>query len=261
MIDIHCHILPGVDDGSKNLEDSLEMARIAQSEGIKTIINTSHYSPDFDWVVGEKLLEELVNFNNTLKENNIDVEVLIGNELYYNDNLLEYIDKKEFYTLNKSKYVLIEFSPISFPKNLCDVVYELKIRGYIPILAHVERYQEVQDNPKLIQEAIKEGALIQVNTSSVIGKGPSEANKSCDELLRQNRVHFIGTDAHGSNRRRPLIKEAYEYVSKKYGEDRANRLFLDNPSCVKNNEDIIFIEEPVENSRKKSFLSKLFKRK
>jgi len=261
MIDIHCHILPGVDDGSKDLNDSLEMAKIAQSEGIKTIINTSHYHPDFDYIVGEKLLEELVNFNKVLKENNIDVEVLIGNELYYSDDLLEYIDKKEFYTLNKSKYILIEFGHTRFPKNVCDVVYELKIRGYIPILAHVERYQEVQDNPKLIQEAIKEGALIQVNASSVLGKGPSECNKSCDVLLRHNRVHFIGTDAHGSNRRRPFIKDAYEYVSKKYGEDKANKLFLDNPSRVINNEEINFIEESVESTPKRSFLSKLFKRK
>ena len=261
MIDIHCHILPGVDDGAKDLEDSLEMARIAQSEGIKTIINTSHYHPDFDYMVGEELLKELVSFNKILKENNIEVEVLIGNELYYSDNLLEYMDKKEFYTLNNSKYILIEFAPTRFPKNLCDVVYELKIRGYIPILAHVERYQEVQDNPKLIQEAIKEGAFIQVNASSVLGKGPSECNKSCDALLKHNMVHFIGTDAHGSNRRRPLIKEAYEYVSKKYGEDKANKLFLDNPNSVINNGEINFIEESVESTPRRSFLSKLFKRK
>ena len=261
MIDIHCHILPGVDDGAKDLEDSLEMARIAQREGIKTIINTSHYHPDFDYVVGERLSEELVKFNTILKEHNIDVEVLMGNELYYSDNLLEYIDKKEFHTLNNSKYILIEFAPTRFPKNLCDVVYELKIRGYIPILAHVERYQEVQESPKLIEEVIEEGALIQVNVSSVLGKGPSYYNRISDILLNRNMVHFIGTDAHGSNRRRPLMKESYEYVSKKYGKDRANRLFLDNPNSVKNNEDIVFIEEPVESSPKKSFLSKLFKRK
>ncbi|HSQ87831.1 tyrosine-protein phosphatase [Romboutsia sp.] len=259
MIDIHCHILPGVDDGSKDLNDSLEMARIAQREGIKTIINTSHYHPDFDYAVGEKLLEELVSFNKALRENDIDIEVLIGNELYYSDNLLEYMDKKEFYTLNNSKYILIEFAPNRFPKNLCDVVYELKIRGYIPILAHVERYHEIQENPKLIQEAIKEGALIQVNVSSVLGKGPSSANKSCEALLRHNMVHFIGTDAHGSDKRRPLIKEAYEYVFKKYGEDRANRLFLDNPSSVINNEDIILIEL-AESAPKRSFLAKIFKR-
>ncbi|WP_278244963.1 CpsB/CapC family capsule biosynthesis tyrosine phosphatase [[Clostridium] dakarense] len=116
MIDIHCHILPGVDDGSKDLEESLEMAKIAQSEGINKIINTSHYRPDFDFEKGEILLEKLNNFNNFLKENNIDIEVFIGNELYYGDDLLEYIDKKEFYTLNNSRYLLIEFSPMRVPK-------------------------------------------------------------------------------------------------------------------------------------------------
>lgn len=260
MIDIHCHILPGVDDGAKDLYESLEMARIAESDGIKTIINTSHYHPDFEYVVGDKLLEALNNFNNKLKENNINVNVLIGNELYYSDDLLEYMDKKEFFTLNNSKYILIEFSPTRFPKNLCDVIYEIKIRGYVPILAHVERYSEVQENTNLINEAIKEGALIQVNASSVLGKGPSQCNKVCEVLLKHNMVHFVGSDAHGSNRRRPLIKDAHEYVYKKYGESRAKMLFLDNPDSIINNKDIVLSKDCTEVITKKSFLSKLFKR-
>ncbi|MEF9992385.1 MAG: CpsB/CapC family capsule biosynthesis tyrosine phosphatase [Romboutsia sp.] len=264
MIDIHCHIIPGVDDGAKDLEESLEMAKIAQSEGIKTIINTSHYNMEFDYIMGEKLLIELDKFNNILKKKKINVDVKIGNELYYSEDFLETIESKEFYTLNNSRYVLIEFSPTRFPKQLMEIVYELKIRGYIPILAHVERYREVQDDPRIIEDAVKEGALVQINASTVLGKGSKGAVRVSELLLNSNLVHFIATDAHGSNRRRPVIRKAYDYISRKYGECMADRLFVKNPECVINNEDILLERESdkkVESKIKKSFLAKLFSKK
>lgn len=261
MIDIHCHILPGVDDGSKDLEESLEMAKISQNEGIKKIINTSHYRPDFNFEKGEILLEKLNDFNDFLKENNIDIEVFIGNELYYGDDLLEYIDKNEFYTLNNSRYLLIEFSPMRVPQNLCDVIYELKIRGYIPIFAHVERYPDIQENPNIIYDCIKEGALIQVNASSVLGRNFKEANKLCDILLNHNMIHFIATDAHSSNRRTPKIKDAYEYIMDKYGEDRANKLFKENANKIIKDELVENLEDPTRYNPKQNFFNKMFKRK
>ena len=261
MIDLHCHILPGVDDGAKNLEESLEMARIAESEGIKKIINTSHYHPEFEYIMGDSLLSEVQKFNKILKENNIDIEVFIGNELYYSDNLLEYIENKDFYTLNNSRYLLIEFSPTSFPKNIGDIVYELKIRGYIPILAHVERYRAVHENINLIKNAIKEGALIQINASSLTSKGPKEFERVCNDLIKQNMVHFVATDAHSSTRRRPLIKDAYDVVCSKYGESLANNLFNLNAQKVLNNEEIIVKIKNISKKEKRSLISKLFGRK
>lgn len=260
MIDIHCHILPGVDDGAIDLEDALEMARIAQGDGIKTIINTAHYSPTFEYIKGKELMDKLIEFNKELKKNNIDIEVLIGNELYYSKDLLADLEKKQFYTLNNSRYLLIEFSPMNFPKNIKDVVYELKIRGYIPVLAHVERYKEFQENPKLIREVIKEGALIQVNASSVTGKGPSVANKFCEVLLDKNMVQFIGSDAHRSNKRRPMLKEAYEYIAKTYGEERANTIFNTNPTNLINDKDIVVSIEETKEKSKKGLFAKLFRR-
>ncbi|MEG1059894.1 MAG: CpsB/CapC family capsule biosynthesis tyrosine phosphatase, partial [Clostridia bacterium] len=138
MIDIHCHILPNVDDGSKSLEESIEMAKIAQNEGIKTIVNTSHYHPDFKYKKGQELSEVLNDFNNTLKKQGINVDIILGNELYFTEDLIGNLQDLDFNTLNNSRYLLIEFSPNNFPKNLVDVVYEIKLRKYIPILAHVE---------------------------------------------------------------------------------------------------------------------------
>ena len=127
MIDLHCHILPEIDDGASNLNEALEMARIAQHEGIKKMVNTSHFHPDFKFKMGKILQEEVNNFNLELKKNNIDIEVLLGNELYYYSDLIENLDDLDFYTINNSKYILIEFSPVNVPKNLSDIIYEIKL--------------------------------------------------------------------------------------------------------------------------------------
>lgn len=259
MIDIHCHIVPNIDDGAKNLDDALEMAKITYSEGIRKIVNTSHYHPSFEYKKGEELFENIKEFNNILKLNNIDIEVFIGNELYYSEDIIDIIEQKEFYTLNNSKYLLIEFPPIRFPKNLVDIIYEIKIRGYVPILAHVERYKEVQENINLIYECINEGALIQVNSSSIIGKNGKEAKKVSEVLLDNNMIHFIATDAHGSQRRRPVIKQTYDYVSNKYGSKNAEILFIENPSKVIKDEDIK-IKSPIRYKKSKGFFKNLFRK-
>ena len=259
MIDIHCHIVPNIDDGAKNLEDALQMAKIAYSEGIRKIINTSHYHPSFEYKKGEELLKSVKKFNYILKENNIDIEVFIGNELYYSEDIINIIEQKEFYTLNNSKYLLIEFPPIRFPKNLVDIIYEIKIRGYIPVLAHVERYKEVQENINLIYECINEGALIQVNASSIMGKNRKDAEITSKILLVNNMVHFIATDAHSSERRRPLIKEAYNYVVDKYGDKFAENLFVENQNKVIKDEDIN-IKSPIRYKKPKGFFKNLFRK-
>lgn len=259
MIDIHCHILPEVDDGSRSLNESIEMAMIAKEQGITKIVNTSHYHPDFRYKKGEELLKELEDFNNVLKENMIDIEVLIGNEIYYTKDLIKEIDELDFYTLNNSRYILIELPPTNFPKDLCNIVYELKEKNYIPVFAHVERYREVQENPELIYEVINAGAIIQVNSHSILGKSGKELQKICNTLLNRNMVHVVGTDAHSSKRRTPIFLDAYKYVSEKYSKEMADDLFIKNNNAIINNEALNLPKPYKEEQKKKGFLKKLFK--
>ena len=259
MIDIHCHILPEVDDGSRSLNESIEMAMIAKEQGITKIVNTSHYNPDFRYKKGEELLKELEDFNNVLKENMIDIEVLIGNEIYYTKDLIKEIDELDFYTLNNSRYILIELPPTNFPKDLCNIVYELKEKNYIPVFAHVERYREVQENPELIYEVINAGAIIQVNSHSILGKSGKELQKVCNTLLNRNMVHVVGTDAHSSKRRTPIFLDAYKYVSEKYSKEMADDLFIKNNNAIINNEALNLPKPYKEEQKKKGFLKKLFK--
>ena len=259
MIDMHCHILPGIDDGASDLEEALEMARIAESEGIKKIVNTSHFHPEFKYTMGEELVEAINSFNVALKANKIDLEVLIGNEIYYTDEIIEELHNLNFHTLNNSKYLLIEFSPMNVPKNLADVVYEVKLKGYIPVLAHVERYNNIIENPNIIYDCIKEGAIIQVNASSILGKHGKEIKKVSDILLDNNMIHIVASDAHGSERRRPQLREAYEFVKNKYSEETADNLFKNNQSLIRENKDII-IPRASMYEEKRGLFSKLFKR-
>ena len=259
MIDIHCHILPEVDDGSRSLNESIEMAMIAKEQGITKIVNTSHYHPDFRYKKGEELLKELEDFNNVLKENMIDIEVVIGNEIYYTKDLIKEIDELDFYTLNNSRYILIELPPTNFPRDLCNIVYELKEKNYIPVFAHVERYREVQENPELIYEVINAGAIIQVNSHSILGKSGKELQKVCNTLLNRNMVHVVGTDAHSSKRRTPIFLDAYKYVSEKYSKEMADDLFIKNNNAIINNEALNLPKPYKEEQKKKGFLKKLFK--
>lgn len=259
MIDIHCHILPNVDDGSESLEESIAMAKIAESEGITKIVNTSHCHFDFKYKKGNELKLELEKFNQVLKEENINIEVLLGNELYYTSDLIERFDELDFFSMNNSKYILMEFSPINFPKNIEDVIYEIKIRGYIPIIAHAERYKQVQEDVNIVLDCIKEGALIQVNASSILGKNGEKAEDTSKKLLDNNMVHFVATDAHSSNRRRPLIKDSYNYILKNYGKEVSEKLFIENPTAVIENRDISILN-PTKYEEKRSFLKRLFRK-
>ena len=259
MIDIHCHILPNVDDGSESLEESITMAKIAESEGITKIVNTSHCHFDFKYKKGNELKLELEKFNQALKEENINIEVLLGNELYYTSDLIERFDELDFFSMNNSKYILMEFSPINFPKNIEDVIYEIKIRGYIPIIAHAERYKQVQEDVNIVLDCIKEGALIQVNSSSILGKNGEKAEDTSKKLLDNNMVHFVATDAHSSNRRRPLIKDSYNYILKNYGKEVSEKLFIENPTAVIENRDISILN-PTKYEEKRSFLKRLFRK-
>lgn len=259
MIDIHCHILPNVDDGSESLEESIAMAKIAESEGITKIVNTSHCHFDFKYKKGNELKLELEKFNQALKEENINIEVLLGNELYYTSDLIERFDELDFFSMNNSKYILMEFSPINFPKNIEDVIYEIKIRGYIPIIAHAERYKQVQEDVNIVLDCIKEGALIQVNASSILGKNGEKTEDTSKKLLDNNMVHFVATDAHSSNRRRPLIKNSYNYILKNYGKEVSEKLFIENPTAVIENRDISILN-PTKYEEKRSFLKRLFRK-
>lgn len=232
MIDIHCHILPGVDDGASDEQEMKEMLLMAYEEGIRSIIATPHYHGGMgrdDLIRREQALAAAVR---TAKEIAPDFHIFPGAELYYSQQAMEEMKSGGAWTMNGSRYILVEFPVYVEYSYIRQAVQNLQYAGYLPILAHIERYTAL-GVLEHIEDLVGMGAYLQVNASSVIGKDGRKVKKYILQLLKERYIHFIGTDAHGSKERRPLLKKCAAYISRKTDEAYCNRI------CRKNAEKII----------------------
>lgn len=230
--DIHIHVIPGVDDGSKNLDMSMEMLRYAQAEGIRQMIVTPHNKPMHHNVGKEKMQELIHMLRAQMKQEKLEIELYPGNELYYREDLVKCIEQGKAITMAGSKYVLVEFLPVGRWEYIRDGVNDMLMAGYRPILAHIERYQEVSKDVERVLRLREMGCYIQVNTASVMGKYGMGTKQYVRKLLKQQLVDFIATDAHNAANRTPDMDKCAKYIGKKYGEEYMRRLLIENPSKV-----------------------------
>lgn len=235
-IDIHNHILPQLDDGSKSMEQTLEMLRIAYMDGIRTIIATPHYREGYYTNSVSVLEEQIAKVTKAMNSIVPDMEILLGTEIYYSHETVRLLKEKEIPTMAGSRYVLVEFSISSDFQYIKNGLQELLFEGYIPILAHAERYIYIRNDLNNIRELIETGIYFQINAMSIIGEMGRDCKKAARVLLKYNGVHFIATDSHSEFTRAPRIKKAIDYITKKYGDSYAEELLYKNPSKVVNNE-------------------------
>ena len=229
ITDIHCHILPGVDDGAKSMEQSMEMIDIAYENGIDTIIATPHHMPEGRNVSPTGIKERVAKLQAYADEKDYDMTILPGNEIYYHSDVAEMLDERQICTLAGSSCVLVEFSPMDESRYIRNSLAELQNMGYDPIIAHVERYMSLLKAPfEKIQELRDMGILIQVNANSVMGGFGKPTKAIVEKLLKNRLVDFIGTDAHSSGTRSPAIRECAEYLSSKYPADYVEELLYGN---------------------------------
>lgn len=239
FIDIHSHILPGADDGSDSFEMSMRMLKIAVDDGISGIILTPHNKPGHRHMHFSKMASYVEKLQELMSEGNIKIELYIGSELYYRSGLLEEIENDRSATLAGSRYVLLEFAPLEDYDYIRNGCYSLLMAGYYPVLAHVERYQNVCSKKDGIDELIEMGCYIQVNAGSVMGKNGSKAKRIVRNMLKRRQVHFIATDAHDLKRRAPYLSDCAAFIGKKYGDDYSEKLICENPLCVIEDKDIV----------------------
>ncbi|NLM75913.1 MAG: capsular biosynthesis protein [Clostridiaceae bacterium] len=251
MTDIHCHILPGLYDGAPDYEAALEMIRIAEKEGVGCIVATPHCI-DFP---DEDIFGVLSNLKELASGQGCNVELLAGSEIYINPDLPRMAKDNKIISINRSRYVLVELPMLDMPLYTLDVVYELRLIGFVPVIAHPERYKYVIGNPNIVKGLIDAGALCQVNSGSITGRYGKAVEKTVHTLLRHNMVHFAASDAHSPNHRPPRLKKAYEITEECYGKDKAHKLFCGNPYAAVKNEDIE-IEEPIAVKKRKWFFLK-----
>lgn len=231
MIDIHNHIVYGVDDGSRNLDESIKMVELYKKAGFDQIIATSHYDKSRYTVDANEIKEKVSIINDEIEKRTLDFKVYPGHEIQVELDMIKKIKSGDLLTLNNSRYVLCELSFVNKPTFLKDLFYNLELEGYVPIIAHVERYPYVENNIEWLEDFIKMGVLIQINYSSI--KSNFEITR---ELLERNMVHIIGTDSHQSEWRNPDIRAYKDEILKIVSEERFEILSTINPAKVINDE-------------------------
>ncbi len=249
MIDIHSHLVYGVDDGSKSIEDTITMLKEAKKVGFTDVIFTPHYMEDYYEVPCDEITSRISNIKDLAE--GINIKIHQGNEIYATENIIEFINSKKAMCLNNSRYVLIEFPMQTKPINMDQVIYLLLQEGKIPIVAHPERYNYVRENPNMLLEYIEQGVLFQSNYGSIIGMYGNDIKETAKKLLTHNMIHFLGSDNHRINTVYKHIPEALKLLEKWIGEEKTLELTTENPSYILNDEELD-IDDPIE--LKKTFL-------
>jgi len=249
MIDIHSHIIPCVDDGSKDMDMSLEIARIYIANGINKVIATPHHIDGTKNSSSEDLSIGLEALKKELCIAEIPLEIYPGNEVYLSPDVINNLLGNKVLTLNNSRYILMELPMNDIPLYFEELIYELLIKGYIPIIAHPERNAKIIKDPNSLYKFINMGALAQMNLPSLEGFYGSRSKNVAEILLGHNMIHFVGTDTHSNRHRSPNVEKSlkllYNLVDREYYE----KLTVTNAQVVLDNK-LIKIDAPVEVKKK-----------
>lgn len=256
MLDIHSHILPNVDDGAEDLEESIEMAKIYLDNGIDKVIATPHYIEGYKSSSKDQNLKVLEELKEALYHKGLDLDVYLGNEVYITMDMISLLEKGIISTLNHSRYVLIELSMFDMPLYVNNLIYELLLKDYIPIIAHPERNAKIIEDPNLLYGFIMKGALAQLNLPSLEGEYGERIKTTGEILLKNNMIHFVGTDTHSKNNRSPKVKNSLKRLGDLVDKETYERITYSNGLAVLNNEYIV-IDSPVEYKRQKGFFYSL----
>lgn len=251
MIDLHCHILPGVDDGPKNIEDSIAMAKKAVSDGIKTIIATPHHKNGAYENPKMQIIDEVEKLNNRLKDEGIDLQVLPGQENRIYGEITEDFDSNIIQTIHDTPYILIELPSSHVPRYTGQLLFELQVKGLKPIIVHPERNSEIISHPDSLYHLVEKGALTQITASSITGHFGKKIQKFSFDLIESRMAHFIASDAHNVTSRTFKLREAYEVLEKDFGIE-ARYYFQENAELVVANQTIF--AGPPDRIKKKKFL-------
>lgn len=239
MIDLHTHILPFIDDGAEDMEMSLAMLEIAANDGITDIVVTPHFIPgSFDNTM-EVVLEQCERLTSAMKEKNLELRVYPGNEVFISPETPQLLSEGKICSLNRSRYVLIELPMSLVPEYTASVLYEVRLQGYTPIIAHPERNVMIGKNPGILAELVQQGCLAQVNATSITGLYGKDIQKVVMSLLDKGLVHFVSSDSHTCSGRSPKLSKARDIVRNRWGKETARLLFETNGACVINNSEIL----------------------
>ncbi|MPM82302.1 Tyrosine-protein phosphatase YwqE [bioreactor metagenome] len=256
MIDFHSHILPGIDDGAKNMDISLNMLKLSISEGVEHICATPHFIPGEHEINKEIYFSLLTELQSSIGEH---INIVSGLEVYIDPKVPELYKEDKIWCINNKKYMLLELPMNDFPLYTEDVFYELRLLGITPILAHPERNLEIMKDEILLKNLIDQGALAQINSGSLRGKYGERVQVCAENLVKKNLIHLVGSDGHNASSRKTKIKEGFEII------ERINKPLYDNillnEKSIILGEDIEILPIKEEKERKSFSIFNIFRKK
>lgn len=256
MVDLHAHILYGLDDGPNSLEETMAMLRIAVEEGIHTMAATPHFIHGANAYDAHQYQVRLDEIQEKILAESMPITLLPGNEMMLDEWTITNYQNQSARTLADSSYALLEFPILEIPRYSNNILDGLLKEGLTPLIAHPERYPEVQEEPGLVGRFIYRGCLMQVNSGSITGIYGKAATRTAKTLIQHHMVHLVASDCHTPGRRSPRLKEARNLVQKWMGTEVATQLFETNPAAVLNNQSVDIVE-PLDIERPHGALHKM----
>lgn len=234
-LDVHSHILPSVDDGAKDMDMTMEMIAAAYEQGVRKMIATPHYYPGHKNCSGIALEAVFQKTVSMINKKYTDFTLFLGNEIYYKEEIIEGLKQKQIFTLAGTRYILVEFSVMADYRYLYEAVRKCINAGFYPILAHIERYRCLYKEEKRVAELINAGAYIQVNAENFKKGFFFPERKYCMKLLQNGMVHFLGSDCHNMEDRKPNLGSAAAYIEQKTERVIFERIMEKNPGLLLEN--------------------------
>ena len=245
MIDLHAHILPGVDDGAYDVREALSMARMAVESGVTAMVATPHCNvPEDRYALWSPAIrEECEKFRKYLKAKNVPLKLYDGMEIFGTREAPRRLKEGKLHTLNDSQYPLVEFPFYDYGEEATEILNDFLRMGFRPVVAHPERYDYVQNAPRLLNLWLDMGCLMQINRGSLLGRFGARAEALAYSMVARGFVTCVASDAHTSTIRTPWMKDLYDLLSGEYSEHMAKLLFTEYPRMILENK-TIEIEEP-----------------
>ncbi len=232
LVDIHCHLIPGIDDGAKNWSETLAMARMAAADGIGTIVVTPHQLGGYPQNDGQTIRARTHQLQEFLNQHQVPLTVLPGADVRIEAGMVAKLRSGEVLTLaDRRQHVLLEL-PHEMYMPLEHLLAELKAARLVGILSHPERNLGILAEPRVVAPLVQEGCLMQITAGSLLGAFGPQVQRFSDWLVTEGLVHFVSSDAHGPKNRRPLLRQAMERVAQLVGRESAGQLCCGNPAAV-----------------------------
>lgn len=232
MIDLHSHILPGLDDGARDLEAALDIARMAVDDGIQVMACTPHFMPGMYDNTAVDVRQRVAVLNQQLIEHDIDLALVTGSDAHVRPDFVQCLRQGEILTLHDSRYVLFEPPHNIMPQRLDELLYNISIAGYVPILTHPERLKWIEQNYPVMEQLVKAGVWMQITSGSLTGRFGKRPQYWSQRMLAEGLVSILATDAHSIRSRPPLLAEGYEIAKSELGVDEATHLVVTRPESI-----------------------------